>query len=574
MMMRSRRIQMATAAVVIGLALVGCSVSPITTGTRPHAGQAPGASGFDRTPIPLTDLPGWTPPTRTEDGRFARPLLGTPGQITWQIFDGDSVPLPQGASADPVSWGDPSEYSKIPGVLTWRGNNARTAPAYGTADITEKKMSVVWTHPVGAVHAEGSYFPGAGWTGQPLLVNWPRETKQAMGLSPAHVADPGFTEVIYPVFDGKVYRLDLATGEPTKPPMEGQWGFKGTGSVDPRGYPLLYAGQGLNQDGAKTGPFEYRIFDLIQNKQVAHISGTDEVSGRMNPTGWGAFDSSALVDAHSDTLIEPGENGVIYRAKLNSHYDPAAKTVSVKPDITKMTYRHPYAEQYGIESSTAAWKNIMWAGDNDGNLVAWDATTLQIVWARSIGHGNDSDTTPVLGVENGHPYLYTGTSVGRSGTERQGQVSHLVKVDGLTGDVVWRHDVPTFFDFHVKGGLLATTLLGQGEAADLVFFNVGRTTAPSEGTFLALDRRTGEVVWSRSLPKYSWSSPVLVHGTDGHEYGVFGDSGGTLHLFDPATGRDYSTLPLGKNVEASVSVFNNMLVVASYDQLIYGIKLS
>jgi len=126
----------------------------------------------------------------------------------------------------------------------------------------------------------------------------------------------------------------------------------------------------------------------------------------------------------------------------------------------------------------------------------------------------------------------------------------------------------------VKGGLLSTPLLGQGEDSDMVIFNVAKTTAPSEGTLIALDRRTGRTIWSRSLAHYSWSSPVMIHGTDGHEYGVFGDSAGLLHLFDPATGKDYSTLSLGKNVEASVSAYDNMLVVASYNQKIYGITVS
>lgn len=66
----------------------------------------------------------------------------------------------------------------------------------------------------------------------------------------------------------------------------------------------------------------------------------------------------------------------------------------------------------------------------------------------------------------------------------------------------------------------------------------------------------------------------MIHGSDGHEYGVFGDSAGLLHLFDPATGADYSTVSLGKNVEASVAAYDNMLVVASYDQKIFGIRVS
>ena len=183
---------------------------------------------------------------------------------------------------------------------------------------------MVGTPDIGAASADGSYFPGAGWTGQPLLVKWPKATNQAMKLPAAQVDDDGFVEVIYPVFDGSVYRLSLADGSVTRPKIEGKWGFKGTGSIDPRGYPLLYAGQGLNENGNQKGPWEYRIFDLIQNKQVSKISGADEVSHRQDPVGWGAFDSSALIDRYSDTLIEPGENGIVYKAKLNASFDAKA----------------------------------------------------------------------------------------------------------------------------------------------------------------------------------------------------------------------------------------------------------
>ena len=41
-------------------------------------------------------------------------------------------------------------------------------------------------------------------TGQPLLVNWPKATKEAMGLSQAQIDDPNFVEVVYPVVQGRV----------------------------------------------------------------------------------------------------------------------------------------------------------------------------------------------------------------------------------------------------------------------------------------------------------------------------------------------------------------------------------
>ncbi|MBK8460642.1 MAG: PQQ-binding-like beta-propeller repeat protein [Micropruina sp.] len=91
---------------------------------------------------------------------------------------------------------------------------------------------------------------------------------------------------------------------------------------------------------------------------------------------------------------------------------------------------------------------------------------------------------------------------------------------------------------------------------------------------VALDKLTGKMVWERSMGRYSWSSPVAITSTDGHQYAIMCDSGGTMHLFDPNTGEDLSTVSLGKNTEASPAVYGNMIVVASYDKKIWGIKIS
>ena len=95
------------------------------------------------------------------------------------------------------------------------------------------------------------------------------------------MSDPNFVEVIYPVFEGKVYRLNLADGTPTKDPTDVKYGFKGTGSTDPRGYPLLFAGQGLNDRNGTVGDWHYRVFELLQTKAVAFINGLD--AGSLRP---------------------------------------------------------------------------------------------------------------------------------------------------------------------------------------------------------------------------------------------------------------------------------------------------
>jgi outer membrane protein assembly factor BamB len=108
----------------------------------------------------------------------------------------------------------------------------------------------------------------------------------------------------------------------------------------------------------------------------------------------------------------------------------------------------------------------------------------------------------------------------------------------------------------------------------MVFFNVSRTTAPREGDMVALDKKTGEVIWRRHLGNYSWSSPTIVTSSSGTQYGILPDSDGVMHLFDPQTGRTSTPSACGKNVEATPSMFGDTLVVASYDRNIYAIKLS
>lgn len=575
--LRGPRVLAATLASAALVSLAACSTADVvTTGPRPHSPTAtttPSRSGETdpaRLALSLPDLPGWTAPTAVGDGTFSRPMVSG-GDVSWKVLDQNNAVVPDYRPAGPVAFGDSSVYTEVPGVLTFRGNNYRDAPAYGTTDVREKKLQVVWTQDTGDVYAEGSHWAGAGWTGQPLLVNWPTATKHAMGLSQAQVDDPDFVEVLYPVVDGNVYRLDLATGRQTKAPISTGFAFKGTGSVDPRGYPLLYAGMGLNQNGDTEGTWRYRIFDLIQNKEVSGWDGSDAGA----PRDWGAFDSSALVNAATDTLIEPAENGLVYKVKLNASFDAAAKTVSVRPEFTKLWYTTPDSSRHGIEGSAAAYRNLMFAGDNDGNIVCWDATTLQVVWVHPTG--DDTDATIVLEDTPSGPFLYTGNEMDKRG-EGDGGAAHgpvtIQKLNALTGEQVWQYQVDAAYNKAVNGGLMATPVLGTGEVSDLVFFNIAKTGSDKQGSLVALDRQTGAVVWNRTLPHFGWSSPLLLTGTDGHTYGVLGDSSGLLHLFDPNTGRDFSTLQLSQNIEASPAVYGNMLVVGTYAKKLYGIRIS
>ena len=81
--------------------------------------------------------------------------------------------------------------------------------------------------------------------GYAILVQWPAETRKILGIKDEFKNKDGFVEAIYPTMDGHIYFLDLETGEPTRDPINIGVTTKGTASLDPARYPLLYTGQGI-----------------------------------------------------------------------------------------------------------------------------------------------------------------------------------------------------------------------------------------------------------------------------------------------------------------------------------------
>ncbi len=488
------------------------------------------------------------------------------GTIDYWVFKSNTAQTDY-LNPSPIDLGSAADYTALEGVLAFRGNNWRSSAAWGSANVSQKKLEIVWTQAIGAVSSTNSFWPGSGWTGQPLLVHWPAATRLAMNIA-AEMKAKDLVEVIYPVFDGNIYFLDLATGLPTRQPIDVGFPFKGTAVVDPRGYPLLYAGQGLNEVSGRYGEFNYHIFNLLDQTEAYALYGRDPLAFRA----WGAWDSSGLVDAASDTLIECAENGMVYLTKLNTQYDETAGTLSIAPQITRYRYHTSYSDELGIEASPAAYKNFLYFSDNGGVVQCLDLNTLQPTWI--FNAEDDSDCTITLEETADGVALYTANEIDkRSAATKQGANCNIRKLDALTGELLWQYDVPCVYHYYINGGALATPLVGQDDIDDLIIFNICLTTSSSNGKLIALNKQTGALVWERKLSAYSWSSPVGIQGTDGKTYGIFCDSAGKMHLFDPRTGQDLDVISLGRNVESSPAVYNDMIVVGSYDQKIFGIKI-
>ena len=476
---------------------------------------------------------------------------------------------------EPIDFGLGSDYTKATGIVTFRGNNFRDGGAYGTVNLAEKKFGAnPWTVQETSLQApDGNVWTGSGWVGQPLIMQWPKAVRAHMNMHDwAKTADT-LTEVVYATMDGHVYFIDLATGKKTRDDLNLGYTFKGAGALDPRGYPILYLGSGYNSTKGSSHVF---IVNLLDCSVMYEFGAADPFSLRG---ALSFFDGSALVDADTDQLVYPGESGILYILKLNTKYDADAGTLSVAPsNIVKWRYNGVRTTQaafwLGMEDSAVIWRGHIIMSDNGGNLMCLDLNTLKLDWVQDIL--DDTNCSPVLELEDGHPYVYISTSFHAGWRAAENAVAKIPvwKIDAENGEIVWEHDYNCHTVKDVSGGVQGTVAVGKNKLSDLVFVPVARTPDVSTGKLVALSKKTGETVWEIQTQVYSWSSPVAVYDGAGNGYLVFCTSGGYMYLIDGLTGKVLDSLDLKGHVEASPAVFNDTVVVGTRGQLIWGVRLT
>ena len=595
-----------TMALVVSLTLISVVLTSVlavvwyrkTKGDNPQTEQSgPGISNYiavaTSTPTPIPDLQDYQNPilypaaadivTETEsviEDNVNPSMRG----ITQNVITGSQI-VTGFNREDPIYMGDPLYYNQIAGVLTYRGNNFRNTASFGyvePSDGTPDTLTEVWEYTDGhSLLSSDMTFEWQGYqlTGQPLIVRWPQSAIASMNIYPSAVR-PDFTEVICPSLDGYIYFMDLYDGNMTRDPIYTGVTVKGTASLDPRGYPLLYVGQG-DDNGEYT--FGMYIFSLIDGSLLYSYEGLDDGAYRMN---WSAFDSSPVIDSASDTLIWPCENGIIYTFKLNSQYNPGAGTVSVNPVCTgyKYIFNDTQGRFLGVESSAAVYGNYCYFMDNNCNLVCLDLNTFQMVWV--FRTADDSDLSPVISEENGIPYIYIGTEVDNQGSGEYNGAAYTYKINALTGQEVWQTSQSCYTyngetsATDQSGGCLANPIIGMGNISNLVIFSYSMTDGLTRGNRLvAYNRDTGTEVWQYDMNIYTYSSPVACYTADGNAYIIIADSFGQVHMVDGQTGERITyiqvTSEAGSDVsfQASPAVFGNNIVIGSTQGYVYGIRI-
>ena len=451
------------------------------------------------------------------------------------------------------------EYTDVKGILTFRGNHHRDQTSVGIWEKGPTSAEMSWSLQTGWNEEWGG---GAGWTGQPLIIEWKQETLKHLGVFEEFKTKEKLTEVIQSSLDGSVYFIELETGKKTRNPIVIGNPIKGTASLDSRGYPLLFVGEGIPQDKN----IGMNIINLITNKVITKLPGMDGFANR----GWGAFDGSPLISKETDTMVTNGENGIIYNIKLNTNYDQKNGTINIDPKMNKMTFTYP-EQTIGLESSMVAEGNYLFTADNKGMVQAIDSKTMKTLW--STKYFDDTDSTMLYNEEeNNENYLYTATEIDKQGAKG---IAKVRKINAATGAVVWEKDFTghsILGDHPVNGGFLASPLKGQGKLKGQMIFTMARGQNLHSGYMISLDQKTGEELWRWEMANYAWSSPAGILDKDGNFYIVQMDSVGNVYIIKNGK-QTVANFNVGANVEASPIIYENHIIFSSRGGQIYSYEI-
>ncbi|MFN5112777.1 MAG: hypothetical protein ACK5EE_01560 [Ignavibacteria bacterium] len=440
---------------------------------------------------------------------------------------------------------EPSLYNRFPGIATFRGGPYRDMPLTGILETMPTHFTIDWTFKTDwgkmATGTNGKgrgWGGGAGWTGQPCL-------RMDTRTNDVTIYQGSLT--------GKVYRLNYVNGKEADSALDIHNPIKGSVALDPEFNHILYVGQGIRYQ-SESGA---RAFDLRTGKIVSFQTAYDKYAKRR----WGFFDSSPI--AWGKYLLWPAENGILYKfLRTPNGFQPHSKFVySVKGN-----------SNLGLEASMVIYGRYGIIADNGGSIICLDLHTLTPLWYSA--NGDDTDATPVLAIEDGKPFLYTGCEVDKQGREG---LSHFRKLSVLDGTEIWKYSIACHsfsIDKHIlNGGMLGTPLLGSGICSSLVFTSFVQHKPGNTGVLKAFDRSNGNVIWSTELSAYSWSSPIgyLVKG--GAFVILMGDVVGNLYLINGSNVAIIYKEKVGSNFEASPVPWRNTAIIASRGTNIYRISI-
>ena len=436
---------------------------------------------------------------------------------------------------DRTTVGEP--WGSAVGLLQFRGNPTHTWYGRGPAPRAPDQL---WRFPDGAmcsnssVGSEVTRWCGTGWTGQPAV--WEHD---------------GVTEVIFGAYDAAVHFVDAHTGQRLRPDFRVGDLIKGSVTVDPDGYPLLYFGSRDNR---------LRIVALDRDEPTELFALEDHPDGVWN-NDWDG--NPSIVDG---MLIEGGEDSFFYALELNRAYDTAGK-VTVDPEVVveMPAWNDELLAAVGdnnvsVESSVAVFEGRAYMTNSGGRVLGVDLERVQDREAAIVFDywlGDDADASLVIDAAGD---LYATVELERF-LPRADEVGQLVKLDPSRPDdpLVWSVAIPPREGTSGDGGAWGTPALHRG--------HLYATT--HAGDLMVVDADDGEVVWRERIGYHEWSSPVVVDDTL-----IVGACEGTgiraWNLADPSDPSPLWTVRVGGCVESTPAVWEGRVFVGSRDGYFYA----
>jgi outer membrane protein assembly factor BamB len=185
----------------------------------------------------------------------------------------------------------------------------------------------------------------------------------------------------------------------------------------------------------------------------------------------------------------------------------------------RVVWRTKVGAGYSSVSVSGDKLYTLWDEKGTQYLFCLDARTGEEVWRRKLGaeftnyYGNGPRSTPLI--DEGVVF-----TVGTDG--------RLVAVNGDTGELLWQHELESEFGTKLPS-------YGYSSSPLLVGNKLVIEAGGKNGTFMAFDKKTGEVVWSSQSDQPAYSSPIHV-SIGGIGQVVFWSAHG-LHAVSPDDGK-------------------------------------
>ena len=436
--------------------------------------------------------------------------------------------------------------TSFPGLTTFRGNATRDY--YGEGPLPTRPV-IRWRYPTSGGLCSSStdnfgtrVWCGTGWTGQPNVIQHQN----------------GTIEVREGAYDDHYHFLNGKTGVPMRPDLVTGDLAKGSATSDADGYPLYYAGSRDNL---------LRVVALDRPKPTVLWS----FDSRSQPGMLWNDDWDGAPLEVGDYLLEGGENSWFYVIHLHRRYD-ANGLVQVNPQIVMRVPGWDQQElsdlgdtDVSIENSVAFSNGIVYFANSGGLVQGWDISDIlnggtHYKRVFRFWDGDETDSSIVIDPQG---FLYAARhrteNVSTRPIARDEQVGDLMKLDPRKPNdpLVWSVQLG---GLSPEQGLLDTPAYYEG----IVY------ATWAEGGLAAIDAKTGKVLWERTIPAPSWSSPVPIDGKL-----IVGDGAGYLNCFDISHPRVMPKLlwriHLGGIVESTPAVWHGWIYVGTRDGGIYGV---